>query len=119
MARIPNHEFEGLETDARHAELMGKLAAIAERPQPNIEPLLDLYGGHFEKNQETLEKHFSAVNQAINAIAEKDAAPDLQPLITQITEAWAEIVSLISARPKSFRVERDAKGLIKRIVAET
>lgn len=118
MAELPNDEFQDLEGEQRHKELMAKLTAIAERPHDSpvatLEPLL--------------EKHFSTIEtitrSAIEAAAErKDTVINLdpEPLVTAINESRAEIVQLLldrPAAPTSFKIERDSKGLIKRIIAE-
>jgi hypothetical protein len=116
MAELPNDEFKELEGEQRHKELMAKLTAIAERPHESSAAVLE----------PLLEKHFSTIEtitrSAIEAAAErKDTVIDLEPLITQINESHAEIVQLLldrPAAPTSFKIERNSKGLITRIVAE-
>lgn len=107
MAKIPNDEFERIEADTRHGEMMLTLGSAIEAISTRRVEIVR------EDLTPLLEKNFAA----IELMAANDNAPDLQPLIDQINLGWREIAVLL-ARPKAFRVERGTSGLIERIIVE-
>lgn len=97
MAKISDEEYQEMQADKRHDELIKTLKALADR-----------------SNVDELVKKVSELVEAVQQQKPEVQTIDLTPLLQEI----AELKAVLSVRLKALNVERSSAGLIKRIVPE-
>lgn len=104
--KISEEEFDRLETERRHKDLLKALSSIVLPDSARVEAGLSAVAGLIEK------------------LIEKDVSPDLSKLDTtehllEIQSVLGEIKQLLTKKPvKGFKIERDGNGFIERVVVE-
>lgn len=97
MATLSTTELEKIKAKHRHEEMVAAMRSLSP-------------------DNSHLEKLIADGFAAVKTLASRDNAPDMKPLIEQLTKGLAEMKQIKEPKPKSFSVVRDAKGLIEKVV---
>lgn len=116
--QISDEEFDRLEAEARHGDLIEAIRSIA--PRDRDEGLIKLESLLVKQTEALLalinRKDFSTnLKPLITEISKKDFGTDIGPLITEIANGLKEIKEALGEKPRVFLIKRNGYGFIESV----